>query len=93
MTGITWPKVVKEVKAVYTQGARKARIQGRVVLEAIVLESGAVGEVTVVRSLDTEHGLDDEAVRALKGWQFEPGKKDGKAVRVRVEMVMTFNLR
>jgi hypothetical protein len=29
-----------------------------------------VGEVTVVRSLDTEQGLDDEAVKALKQWQF-----------------------
>lgn len=90
--GITLPKVVKEVKPVYTPGALKARIQGSVGLEAIVLETGAVGEVTVVRSLDTQHGLDDEAVKALKQWQFEPGTKDGKAVRVRLEVEMTFKL-
>lgn len=90
--GVTQPKVVKEVKPSYTAAAVKAKIQGSIGLEAVVLESGTVGDVTVVRSLDTEHGLDDEAVKALKQWQFEPGRKDGKAVRVRVEVEMTFSL-
>jgi TonB family protein len=90
--GITLPKVVKELKPAYTPAALKARIQGSIGLDAIVLETGAVGEVTVVRSLDTEQGLDDEAVKALKQWQFEPGMKDGTAARVRVEVEMTFKL-
>jgi len=43
--------------------------------------------------LDTQHGLDDEAVKALKQWRFSPGTKDGKPVPVVVELEMTFTLR
>lgn len=45
--GITLPKVVKEVKPVYTPAAMQAKIQGTVWLTAVVLASGDVGEVAV----------------------------------------------
>jgi TonB family protein len=47
----------------------------------------------VVQSLDSEYGLDDEAVKALKQWEFEPGTKDGAPVAVRVDVEMTFKLK
>ena len=53
---------------------------------------GTVGEVRVVRSLDKRYGLDDEAVKALKQWQFTAGQKDGVAVPVVVEVEMTFTI-
>lgn len=90
---VTTPKLIHEVKPAYTTNARKARIEGDVVLEAIVQPDGKVGEVRVVRSLDKEHGLDQAAVNALRQWRFEPGKKDGKAVAVLVEVEMTFTVR
>jgi TonB family protein len=90
---ITLPKLVYEVKPVYTDEAKHAQIQGGVTLEAVVLENGTVGDVQVIRSLDAVHGLDKEAVKALKQWRFEPGKKDGKPVPVRVEVEMTFTLK
>jgi TonB family protein len=71
----------------------QARIQGTVLLEAVVLESGDVDEVKVVRSLDAEHGLDDEAVRALQQWRFEPGTKDDEPVAVRIDVEMSFTLK
>jgi TonB family protein len=55
-----------------------------------VRADGTVGEVCVVRSLDRRYGLDDEAVKALKQWQFTPCQKDGVAVPVVVEVEMTF---
>jgi TonB family protein len=91
--GVTMPKVVSEVKPQYTKEAMAARIEGSIGLEAVVLETGLVGEVTVVRSLDTEHGLDQAAVTALKQWRFEPGTKDQKPVPVRIEVEMTFKLK
>ena len=91
--GVTMPVVVHEVKPKYTAAAMQAGIQGRVVLQAVVLETGAVGDVKVVQSLDTVYGLDDEAVKAMKGWRFEPGTRGGKPVAVSVEVEMTFTLK
>jgi bla regulator protein BlaR1 len=91
--GVTVPKLVKEVKPQYTAAAMKARIQGSLTLEAIILESGAVGDVKVIRSLDAVYGLDDEAVKTLKQWRFEPGTKDKKPVPVRIEVEMKFKLK
>ncbi len=51
--GVSAPKVVKEVKATYTPEARAARIQGTVLVEAVVQTDGTVrDDVKVVRSLN-----------------------------------------
>jgi protein TonB len=91
--GVTAPQIEKEVKPVYTDAAKKERIQGTVKMDVVVLADGAVGDVTVTQSLDKKHGLDDEAVKAVRQWRFVPGKKDGKAVPVLVEIEMTFTLK
>lgn len=91
--GVTSPRVVKEVTPMYTQEAMAAKIQGTVGLDIVVLKDGRVGEVTVTRSLDSVHGLDEQAVKAVKQWEFEPGKKAGKPVPVRVDIEMTFTLK
>jgi TonB family protein len=90
---VTVPRVRKEIKPEYTEDAKAANIQGTVVLEAVVLEDGTVGDVRVARSLDSVHGLDEQAVKAMRQWLFEPGKKDGKPVPVRVDVEMTFTLK
>jgi protein TonB len=91
--GITMPKVVKEVKPEYPATAKRERIQGMVVMDVVVLINGTVGDVAVTRSLDKTYGLDDAAVSAVKQWEFEPGKKDGKAVPVLVQIEMSFTLK
>src|SRR5687767_836793 len=89
--GVTMPSVVREVKPQYTAEARKARVQGRVVMEVVVKEDGAIGEVRVTQSLG--YGLDEQAIKAVKQWEFKPGTKGGKAVPVLVEIEMTFTLK
>jgi protein TonB len=91
--GVKPPRLVSDVKPQYTPEAMDARIQGTVRLEAVVLDSGQVGDVEVTQSLDTVYGLDAEAVKAMRQWQFEPGTKDGKPVAVRVEVEMSFTLK
>jgi protein TonB len=81
------------VKPSYTAQAIANGIQGSVLLTAIVLANGTVGEVTVTRSLDATLGLDAQAVLAAKQWLFNPGMKDGVAVAVRVTIQMTFTLK
>ena len=91
--GVSLPVVTRQVMAAYTQEAMAAHIEGTVGLEAVVQADGSVGEVKVARSLDPTYGLDEQAVKAMKQWQFKPGTKDGKAVAVRVEIMIRFALK
>lgn len=91
--GVTMPTVVKQVKPDYTPDAKRARIEGAVLLTAVVLANGAVDKVAVERSLDPVFGLDQAAIKAMKHWEFKPGAKDGKPVAVRVHVEMTFTLK
>jgi periplasmic protein TonB len=66
----------------YTEAARRAGLEGTVVLDLVVGEDGRVREIVVVRRLG--HGLTEAAVAALKRCRFAPGERDGKPVPVRV---------
>jgi TonB family protein len=91
--GVSLPRVLTEVKPQYTKEAMNAKIQGTVAVRTLVLASGEVGDVEVVRSLDDKYGLDRNAVAAAKQWTFAPGKKDGKPVAVEVTIEMAFTLK
>jgi protein TonB len=86
------PQLIKGAKPNYTADAMKAKVEGSVFMEAVVLTDGTVGEVRVVRSLDKKLGLDDLAVTTVKDWRFTPGTKNGIAVPVVVEVQMSFTL-
>jgi TonB family protein len=90
---VTLPKVVSEVKPQYTPEAMRARIEGTVMMNTVVRTDGTPGDIEVTRSLDTEYGLDKQAVTALSQWRFEPGLKDGKPVPVLVTVEMRFTLK
>jgi TonB family protein len=66
----------------YTDAAREAAIEGVVVLDVIVDETGRTRDITVVSGLS--HGLTEAAITALRECRFSPGKKAGEAVPVRV---------
>jgi TonB family protein len=91
--GVTLPAVVHEVKPAYTAAAKDAGIRGSVFLKVVVATDGSVADVQVTQSLDTEYGLDEEAFKAMKQWEFKPGTKEGKAVPVEVAVEMTFTLK
>jgi len=91
--GVTFPELVREVKPNYTPEAMRALKQGKVLLHAVVLPNGRVGDVVVTVSLDKDYGLDAQAVRALKGWRFKPATRLGQPVRVVVAVELTFTLR
>jgi TonB family protein len=91
--GVKAPVLVREYKPRYTKAAMDAKIQGIVRMSAVILETGDVGDVVVTQSLDKEYGLDDEAVRTVKRWEFKPGTKDDKPVPVQVEIEMSFKLK
>jgi TonB family protein len=92
-SGVSLPRVISDVKPYYTPEAMKAKIEGKVVMSVVVLATGDVGDVAITQSLDAEHGLDQEAVEAVRQWKFEPGKRGGEPVAVEVAIEMTFTLK
>jgi TonB family protein len=88
--GVTQPLLLSKVEPSYSEEARKARLQGRVQLQAVVNTNGMAVDFTVKTSLGL--GLDEEAVRAVKQWRFSPGAKDGVVVPVIVTIDVNFRL-
>jgi len=91
--GVTTPVVLKEVKPAYTSDAMRAKVQGSVWLECVVRPDGSVGEVKVIRTLDSTFGLDLEAMKAARQWRFRPGTRLGEPVSVLVIIQLDFTLR
>ncbi len=85
------PKLLREVKPLYTDDARKRSIQGAVLLEVVVRRDGSVGDIRIVRRLDP--GLDDRAIQAVRQWRFSPARRQGGPVDVAVQISVAFSLR
>ena len=74
----------------YTEIARKARIQGVVIVQAIVTKTGDVQDVKVLKGLPM--GLDTAAADAVKIWKFKPATLHGKPVDVYYNLTVNFTL-
>jgi TonB family protein len=91
--GVTSPVAIFQPKPRYTADAMRAKVQGVVVMSAIVLPDGSVTDIQVIRSLDQSFGLDAEAKRTAAQWRFKPGMRLGEPVPVRIKIELEFNLR
>jgi periplasmic protein TonB len=91
--GVSSPVLIRDFKPNYTGEAMRARIQGMVVMDAIVLPDGSVGSVRITKSLDNTFGLDQEAIATVKKWRFKPGMLQGTPVPVMIVIEMSFTLR
>jgi protein TonB len=90
---VTAPQLIRKVDPEYTGAAMQAKLQGTVFLEAVVQADGTIGEVRIVRSLDSTFGLDQNAIKAVRQWRFVPGSQGGRPVPVIVSIELTFTLR
>jgi TonB family protein len=90
-SGIDPPRLVREVKAQYTDDARRRGLTGDVILEIVVKRDGTVGDVSVTRGLGA--GLDQRAIDAVRQWKFTPARRHGEPVDVVVEVAVEFALR
>jgi len=79
-------------KLVYPAIARKAGIEGTVVVQARISESGEVIETKILRSLGEDNGCDEAAVAAIKATQWEPAKYKGMPTAVWVSIPVRFKL-
>jgi len=90
-SGIEPPRLLREVRADYTEEARQRGLSGDVVLEIVVRRDGSVGDVKILRGLAS--GLNDRAVQAVRQWRFAPARRVGTPVDVIVEVAVEFKLR
>jgi protein TonB len=68
------PGLIKRVEPVYPPPARATRLEGTVVLDAVILKDGSVSDVTVVKSANPM--FEKAAMDALRQWRFTPGEQD-----------------
>lgn len=87
---IARPRQLFAPRPSYTEVARRARIQGTVILEVQLDEEGRVDDVTVLRSLP--FGLTESAVAAVSRWRYEPARLGGRAVPVLMTVTVRFEL-
>lgn len=84
------PVVIDRADPLYTETARKARIAGVVIVEAIISKSGRVEDVRVIKGLPM--GLSEEAERAVQKWRFKPGTLNGQPVTTIFNLTVHFKL-
>ncbi len=87
---ITEPERLSGPNPLYPEAARRARIQGVVVLECTIGKSGKVTNVNVLRGLPL--GLTEAAESAVKKWTFKASTLNGKPVEVLYILTVRFNL-
>jgi TonB family protein len=87
---LTAPVARRKVDPGYDPDAVRERIEGVVVLYAVIHHDGTVGSVKVVRGLDPR--LDENAVRALERWQFDPARRNGMPVDLEAVVHIPFSL-
>jgi TonB family protein len=88
--GVTPPRKVSGQPAPYPDEARQRKMQGAVTVDMIVTEDGTPIEVTVVES--GGELLNRALVDAVRGWRYEPARKDGVNVRVHWRARQIFRL-
>jgi len=79
-----------ETKPSYTEQARMAGVEGTVVVYAEITTEGVPENLRILRNLG--FGLDEEALRAVQQWRFEPNSEDGKLSRVATYVPVRFRL-
>ncbi len=85
------PQVLQQPKPSYTEEAREAKIEGIVMVSAVIQKNGSVGQIKILKGLG--YGLDESVVNTLsRQWKFKPGTLNDEPVDVSVVMEVSFRL-
>jgi periplasmic protein TonB len=88
---VTAPRLVQRVEPKYPEVARRARMSGDVIVEAVITDHGEVVSPRVMKST-TESILNQSALEAVRQWRYEPARFRGQPVPVYVTVKVTFRL-
>ena len=83
------PKKIRDVKPVFPADAQAARVQGVVIIEALIDTNGNVADAKILRSVAM---LDQAAVDAVRQWRFTPTMLNGAAVPILMTVTVNFTL-
>jgi len=90
--GVTDPEILVQTVPSYTDDAIKAKVQGVVLLQAIIRKNGRVDSPVVLRGLG--YGLEEKAIQEIvANWRFRPATLKGQPVDLQATIEVTFNLR
>lgn len=89
-TGKVLPRSIYAPAPEYTDKARKKKISGSVVLSLIVGTDGRAHDIKVTKPLG--YGLDENAVKAVQSWKWEPALEEGTPIESKVNMSISFSL-
>ena len=84
------PRLLRQVAPEYPESARRGRLQGVVVLQAVIGIDGGVDDVRVLSSASPL--FEEPAVRAVRQWRYSAATLDGRAVRVYLTATITFTI-
>jgi protein TonB len=84
------PRKIHYVEPVYPEVARRAGVQGTVILEVVVGKDGSVKDIRVLRPAPM--GLTEAAVAAVRQWRYEPSTLAGQPVEVVMSVTVRFTL-
>jgi TonB family protein len=82
------PRLIRDVKPLYTADAFVAKVRGSVFLRGVVDPDGSVRDILVVHSLETT--LDRAAPKAFAQWVFQPATRGGEPVAMAISVQMAF---
>jgi len=85
-----FPHPVYRPEPEYDNQARKKKIQGTVFLSTVITKEGRTADIKVVKTLTP--GLDQQAIKAVSRWRFEPVTQDGQPCPMRVQVEVSFHL-
>jgi len=88
---LTAPVATTKVDPAYPPEVLRDHVEGTVTLYAVIRADGTVDGIKVLDSLDER--LDANAVRALSGWRFRPGTKNGEPVALEAVVQIPFRMR
>jgi len=88
-TGMQAPRKIVDVTPSYPAMARTARVEGVVILEAVIDAEGRVESVRVLRSIPL---LDQAAMDAVRQWKFTPTRLNGTPVPIVMTVTVNFKL-
>jgi protein TonB len=88
-TALNMPRKIHDVAPDYPALALSARVEGVVIIEAVIAVDGSIRDARVLRSHPL---LDRAAVDAVRQWRYEPTRLNGQPVPVIVTVTVQFRL-
>jgi protein TonB len=89
-SGVRPPRQLVRTRPDYPPTARAARVEGTVILEATIDETGVVRDLKILRSIPL---LDRAAIAAVSRWRYEPTRLNGQPVAIVMTVTVTFRLK